>query len=42
MCPQNAILCKQVFIPQEQLLIDPASHVRQQVHPGFVFHPQLS
>jgi hypothetical protein len=36
--PQDAIFGRQVFVLEEEFLIDQAGHVRQQPGPGVLFH----
>jgi len=35
---QNAILCQQILVLEQQFLIDQASDVRQQSYPFVFFH----
>ena len=39
---QNSILYSQIFILEEQLLIDHARHVGEQAHPFVLFHREFS
>jgi hypothetical protein len=37
-CAQNSIFCCQVFILEEQFLVDQAGHVGEQTYPFVLFH----
>jgi hypothetical protein len=37
-CAQNSIFCSQVFIPEEQFLVDQTGHVGEQAYPFVLVH----